>query len=246
MIFAPAVPSPALANQAQADNATVLITGYMDVVGGCHFSSPAADALVAKDCERQRNSSVVRLPYNCAGVVVGLQDEHATTVGVLTARHCVMPTRELDAGDVTLLDPEQESIKVQFHDGDVGDFIGVAVGAFEKDDVALIRVDTKRPHGTVGSPVFNVADGAQLYVIGHSHQHPWGLKYARSINGLRPTGIEDWAHTSMIECPTCAAGDSGAGVWDSHWKLVGIFNALTAQYGLFTSSQRIRDGLGTR
>jgi hypothetical protein len=224
-LLTPANPLPALANQVDASNATVLITGYMDVVDG---------------------STQEHVPYNCAGVVVGLQNQQATTVGVLTARHCVMPTRELQAGDSTLLDPEQQSIKVQFRDGDVGTFIGVAVGALEKDDVALIRVDATHPHAAVGYPVFRIASGARLYVIGHSHDRPWGVKSARSINGIKTTGIEDWAHTSMIECSTCAAGDSGAGVWDGNWKLVGIFNAVTAQFGLFTSSERIRDGLGTQ
>jgi hypothetical protein len=231
--------SRSFATEAQAVDATVLISGYMDVVAGCNFKSNAADEFVAKDCERQHDSTIIRSFFRCAGVVVDLANSHARSLGILTARHCVLPTRELSVGDTILLFPDETTIRVQFHDGDVGTFVGAALGVLPRDDVALIRVDAKSPHTSVGSPNLTISEGEQLYVLGHSHEYPWGLKHARSVDGVRTTGIDDWEHTSMIECPSCASGDSGAGVWDSHWKLVGIFNAVTAQFGLFTSSQRI-------
>jgi hypothetical protein len=239
------LPRPAPAGERSvALNATVMLTGYIEIVAGCNVKpSVAASELLARSCEQQSGSSVTRWSYRCAGVVIGLHDRHATTLGILTARHCVMPTTELVDGDVSLLVPEQQTIKAVFRDGDVGDFLGVAVGVLDRDDVALIRVDTSRPHPDVSEPDFTIADHQQLYVLGHSHESPWGIKSARSIDGLKPTGIEDWAHTSMLECPECADGDSGAGVWDSHWRLVGIFNAITAEYGLYTSSERIRQAM---
>jgi hypothetical protein len=231
-------PSPARAGQADAENATVLITGYMDVIAGCNFKSNAASALVERDCEHQSESTVERWPYTCAGVVVAQPNGTSLSLAVLTARHCVLPMRESQAGDTAMLIPEQQTIGVRFHDGDVGTFRGVATGLSRQDDVALIRVQAKHAHTAAQSEIA-VADGEALFVVGHSHGRTWGKKSARSVNGLKATGIEDWVHTAMMECADCGAGDSGSGVWDSQWRLVGIFNAVTAQFGLFTSTQRI-------
>jgi Trypsin-like peptidase domain len=240
-------PATQLSSQAMnnAENATVLITGYMDVVSGCplHGTGPTRAFEVAS-CSTNKDSSVTRLWYRCAGVAEGLQDAGGRSIGVLTARHCIDPTKEMSTGETTLMAPETRTISVHFRDGDTGTYVGEAVGFLQNYDVALIRVDARHPHTAVAQPEFAIAPGEPLHVLGHSHETNWGWKGASSFNGTKGSPIPDWTYTSMVVCPQCNDGDSGAGVWSSDGKLVGIFNAVTAQYGLFTSSQRIKQLTG--
>lgn len=234
--------SHALSAQAMrnAENATVLITGYVDIVSGCtsNGTSPTL-AFDAKRCAKSKDSSISRVWYRCAGVADGIADQRGFTIQVLTARHCIEPTKRLDDGEAAFISPEQDTIAVQFRNGDTGRYAGTIAGSPTNYDVVSIRVATRRPHLIVAQPGFAITPGEPLHVLGHCHDFNWGWKDADSLNGTQASAIADWSYTSMVDCPQCNEGDSGGGVWSNDGKLVGIFNAITAQFGLFTPVTRI-------
>ena len=225
--------------KSNAENATVLITGYIDIVSGCsHAKGAAIPALDVKRCTSGGAGSINRVWYRCAGVAEGIEDARGYAVDVLTARHCIEPTTEDNYGEGTLLSPEKDTIAIRFHDGSTGQFDG-AFSPTNSYDVELIRVRAQRVHVGIAQPNFAIAPDQPLHVLGHSRNSDWGWKPAKSVDGTQASLIAGWAYTSMIECPQCAEGDSGGGVWSNDGKLVGIFNAMTAQYGFFTASTRI-------
>lgn len=222
-----------------AENATVLITGYVDAVSGCTPESGSAES-DASSCAKQKDASVSRTWYRCAGVAEGVRDRNGLGIEVLTARHCVEPSRRVFDGAATYLTPDKNTIAVCFRDGDTGRFDGVIDDVVQSYDVISIFVAAHHPHRSVARPEFSIDPGEQLHVLGSLPNVGWGWKDADSVDGTRATLIDDWAYTSMLECPLCGEGDSGAGVWSNDGRLVGIFNAVTQPYGLFTPSMRIR------
>ncbi len=240
-ISAGAQPVQQLSSKAMrdAENATVLISGYVDTVSGCwgESNSPEPDAAA---CAKQRDASVNRSWYRCAGVAEGIRDAQGRGIEVLTARHCIEPSRRTFDGAAMYVIPDQSTIQVRFRDGDTGRFDGVIQDVVQSYDIVSIHVQARRPHRSVAHPEFSINPGEQLHVLGNFANLNWGWKDADSVDGTQASLIDDWAYTSMLECRLCNEGDSGAGVWSNDGRLVGIFNAVTQPYGLFTPSLRIR------
>lgn len=70
----------------------------------------------------------------------------------------------------------------------------------------------------IGSPAL----GTPIHVWGHRLAHPF-IESAGSISDLDPVLPEGPANGRFaIDCPSCDHGDSGAGVFDSAGRLVGI------------------------
>ncbi|MFN2449322.1 MAG: serine protease [Candidatus Baltobacteraceae bacterium] len=91
-------------------------------------------------------------------------------------------------------------------------------------DLALVYVDATAlpPHARAHLAVAGFSSGDRFVVMGHPGARSWTAS---------PGVAEHHLHETLLFCPTCARGDSGAGAFDARGDLRGIVvskNVMTA------------------
>lgn len=140
----------------------------------------------------------------------------AGTLTIATAAHIVA-----QQGALRILDVTRRAYYDVLDERVLGDY-----------DLALIRVRAQDTSPIAPAPFAQPVTGEPVWVWGHTGEGFWEI----ATGSIRDTAARvpgaDGTPRIAIDCPACAHGDSGSGVFDAQGRLVGILTrAWSAKSG---------------
>lgn len=209
----------------KAQNSTVIVRATIDKVYDPESGMPSTE------------SQYVGI---CSGFVIAT---NGTDELIVTAKHCTTGKDIeglLGTVGVELLTPTY----VQFFDGDVG--VVKAVSRSQSFDLAVLLVHSNRRHPKLALSN-HMRTAEKLFVFGMPLGIPWSYSTAVSMSGiLRSPHEKPFDNLVQIECPSCGGGDSGAGVFNTSGRIVGVLVAGDgAAHSLIVPTEDLLEFIGS-
>lgn len=197
------------------------------------FERTQADALI--DLSLLRASHHVRAP----GQLAGKLDDETVIVEARGTRHAYVGTGvvvgksngELDILTAHHVVDHTGTLLISFRDGTTS--AGRVVASSKSDDLSVIRVRAPQ-NTTIRIARISDADfstGQAFVVVGHPGNHDWAAT---------PGLAEPHIYTTLLFCPKCDRGDSGAGAFDMQGRLRGI---VTKKLTILLPGARAHDAI---